>query len=182
MIYYNDVIFSKEECEDILKSSTNFIQSVVGVNYNSEMYDLVENTKKRKSTQCELAAPTDSFIYKKINKIINTFDYQLICDTLHYDVIRYKEGDFVWKHRDENDVRMFSIVAQLTDGNLYDGGEFVYSLNNIEHQMNKRIGYGIAFKASVLHEVKPVLSNERYSFVSFIKFSDVKKIGKVILI
>lgn len=182
MVYYNDVIFSKKECENILKSATDFIQSVVGVNYNNEMYDMVANTNKRKSTQCELTASTDSFIYTKLNKIVKSFNYELVCDVLHYDVIKYKEGDFVWKHKDENSERIFTIVVQLSEADLYTGGEFKYWLNDVEYQMNKQIGFGIAFKASVFHEVKPVISNERYSFVSFIKFSDVKKIGKVDLI
>jgi predicted 2-oxoglutarate/Fe(II)-dependent dioxygenase YbiX len=182
MIYYNDIIFSKEECNDILNSANDFTQSVVGVNYNNELYDLVANTNKRKSTQSEMVATPDSFIYKKINEIINTFDYKLICDEFHYDVIKYKESDFVWRHRDENDVRMFTIVVQLNEEDSYDGGEFKYWLDDTEYQMDKQIGHGIAFKASVFHEVKPVISNERHSFVSFVKFSDVKKIGKSVLI
>lgn len=182
MVYYNHVIFSKEECENILKSANDFVQSVVGVNYNNEMYDMVANTNKRKSTQCELAASTDSFIYTKLNKIIKAFNYELVCDILHYDVIRYNEGDFVWKHKDENNERIFTIVVQLSDEDDYEGGEFVYWLNNNEFTMSKKLGIGIAFKANVYHEVKPVVSNKRYSFVSFVKFSDVKKLGKVDLI
>ena len=178
MIYYNDVIFSKEECVKILDSADNFIQSVVGVNYNSKMYDLVENTKKRKSTQCELTSTIDSFIYKKLNEIINTFNYELVCDVLYYDVIKYNEDDFVWKHKDANDVRIFTIVIQLSESDSYEGGEFKYWLGDIEYEMDKNIGHGIAFKSNVFHEVKPVTKRERYSFVSFIKLSDVKRLGK----
>lgn len=182
MIYYNDIIFSKEECNDILTSANNFVQSVVGVNYNNELYDLVANTNKRKSTQSEMVVTPDSFIYKKINEIINTFDYKLVCDEFHYDVIKYKEGDFVWRHKDENGERMFTIVVQLNEEDSYNGGEFKYWIDDSEHEMNKSIGFGMAFKAGVYHEVKPVISNERHSFVSFVKFSDVKKIGKAVLI
>jgi predicted 2-oxoglutarate/Fe(II)-dependent dioxygenase YbiX len=178
MIYYNDIIFSKDECVEILSSADNFIQSVVGVNYNNELYDMVANTKKRKSTQCEMTALPESLIYKRINEIINKFDYKLVCDVFHYDIIKYNVGDFVWRHKDDNGERMFTIVIQLNEGDSYDGGEFIYWVNDEEHTMSKNIGTGMAFKTGVYHEVKPVITNERHSFVSFVKFSDVKKIGK----
>lgn len=177
MIYYNDVIFSKQECVDILNSTNEYIQSVVGINYNNELYDMVANTNKRKSTQAEMSAKQDTFIYKRINEIVNTFNYKLVCDELNYDIIKYKESDFVWKHRDENGERMFTIVVQLNEDNSYTGGEFVYWLDGVEYQMDKNIGMGIAFKASVFHEVKAVIIGERHSFVSFIKFTDIEKIG-----
>ena len=77
---------------------------------------------------------------------------------------------------------MFTIVVQLNDEDSYEGGEFKYWLGESEYEMNKTIGHGMAFKAGVYHEVKPITLNERHSFVSFVKFSDVKKIGKAILI
>ena len=183
MIYYNGVIFSKNECEDILNSCNNYVKSLLGVSYTSnEIYDTVNQDSKRKSTQCEMQATPNSFIYERINSILKTFDYELVCDVFYYDIIKYKEGDFIWKHKDDNGDRMFSIVVQLNNKDSYEGGDFMYWLNNTEYKMSKKIGYGIAFKSSVFHEVKPITSKERHSFVSFVKFSDVKKIGKVDLI
>lgn len=182
MIYYNDIIFSDAECDEILNSANNFKQSVLGVNYNNEQHDLVTNVSKRKSTQCEMKASPDSFIYKKINEITNTFGYKLNCDILHYDIIKYKEGDFVWRHRDENGERMFTVVAQLNESKSYDGGDFKYWLDDEEREMNRDKGHGIVFKTNVFHEVKPVITNERHSFVCFVKYSDIKKIGKLSII
>jgi predicted 2-oxoglutarate/Fe(II)-dependent dioxygenase YbiX len=183
MIYYNDILFTKEECQNILDSTDNFVESILGVSYNSnEIYDTVSKNNKRKSTQCEMQATPNSFMYERINSIIKTFDYELVCDIFYYDVIKYKEGDFIWRHKDDNGERMFSIVAQLNDGDAYEGGNFKYWEDDIEFDMSKDIGTGMAFKAGVYHEVKPIIKGERYSFVSFVKFSDVKKIGKQALI
>jgi predicted 2-oxoglutarate/Fe(II)-dependent dioxygenase YbiX len=129
-----------------------------------------------------MQATPNSFMYERINSIIKTFDYELVCDTFYYDVIKYKEGDFIWRHKDDNGERMFSIVAQLNKGEAYKGGDFKYWEGDDELQMSRSVGTCIAFKAGVYHEVEPIIEGERYSFVSFVKFSDVRKIGKQALI
>ena len=43
--------------------------------------------------------------------------------------------------------------------------------------MDRTIGFGMLFKTGVYHEVTEVIDGERYSFVSFINFNDVAKIG-----
>ena len=183
MIYYNDILFTKEECQDILNSADNYVESILGVSYNSnEIYDTVSKNNKRKSTQCEMQATPNSFMYERINSMIKKFDYELVCDIFHYDIIKYKAGDFIWRHKDDNGERMFSIVAQLNEGDTYQGGDFKYWDDNVEMNMSRSIGTGMAFKAGVFHEVKPIIEGERHSFVSFVKFSDVKKIGKQALI
>lgn len=182
MIYHNEVIFSEQECKQILESAKDFKESILGISYNGHEYDTRGNTKKRKSTQAEMSATPDTFIYQKLNQIIKTFDYELNVDTFYYDVIRYQTDDFIWRHKDDNGTRFFSVVIQLSDSESYDGGDFKYWINNIEYTLNRNKGWGVIFKSDVYHEVKPVISGERYSFISFVKFSDVKKIGNVALI
>lgn len=177
MVYFNDVIFSKEECKDILNSATNFVESGLDVVVNNIDYGWTTDTKKRKSSQCELVAASNSFVYNRLNQIVNKCGYELTCDTLPYDIIKYKEGDFIWKHKDDKGSRLLSFVIQLNNGDSYGGGEFAYWLNGEELNMSKNIGVGMVFKTGVYHEVKPIISGERYSFVTFIKYTDVTEIG-----
>jgi hypothetical protein len=182
MIYYNDIIFSREECTEILNSADKFVESGLDVVVNGVDYGWTSNVNKRKSMQCEKIALPGSLVYDRIDKIISKFDYKLMCDELNYDIIKYKEGDFIWKHKDDKGNRIFSFVIQLNEGDTYDGGEFKYWVDNNEFEMSKNIGIGMIFQAGVYHEVKPIIKGERHSFVSFLKLSDVKKIGKQALI
>lgn len=177
MIYYNDVIFSKEECVDILNSATNFVESGLDVVVNNVDYGWTANTNKRKSSQCELVATSNSFVYTRLNEIVNKCGYNLICDELPYDIIKYKEGDFIWKHKDDKGTRLLSFVIQLNEGDTYEGGDFAYWLGDTELSMGRDVGVGMVFKTGVYHEVKPITKGIRHSFVTFIKYADVSQKG-----
>lgn len=177
MVYYNGVMFSKDECKDILNSVTEFATSGLDVVVNGIDYGWAADEKKRKSAQCKLIATSDSLVYKRMNEIITKCGYKLKSTELDYDVVRYNEGDFIWKHRDDKGQRLLSFVAQLGESDSYDGGDFLYWIDNTEFSMDRTIGNGMAFKAGVYHEVKPITKGTRYSFVAFIKYSDIEEIN-----
>lgn len=182
MIYYSGYIFTKEECDTIVNSTTEYTDSKLGVAINSTEHGAAYSPKKRKSTQCSMLASNDSFVYTKINQILKSIDYELILDEIYYDVIKYNSGDFIWKHTDNGGERRYTLSIQLNNGDEYGGGDFKYWTNSDENILNRDVGYGMLFKADTYHEVSEITNGTRYSFVLFIKNSDVKKISKANLI
>lgn len=182
MIYFNDVIFSKEECETILNDADTYLESGLDMVVNNVDYGWTSNQNKRKSTQCTKYVKGDSFIYKRINEVIGTFGYKISIDEFKYDIIKYQIGDFIWKHKDDKGKRIFSFVLQLNDTDNYEGGDFKYWIDDTEHIMNRQQGFGMIFKAGVYHEVTPVTKGERHSFVAFLNFDEIKQLSGPTLI
>jgi hypothetical protein len=178
MVYYNGYILTKEECDEILNSADDYTDSKLGVAVNSTEYGVSYLPKKRKSTQCSISAYKNSNLYNKINEILKSIDYEFVVDEIHYDVIKYKVGDFIWKHTDGGGERRYTLSIQLNNGSEYEGGDFKYWENSNETILNKDAGYGAIFKADTYHEVTEITNGIRYSFVLFIKNNDIKKISK----
>lgn len=178
MIYYNGYVFTKEECKTILDSTTEYTDSVLGVAVNDTEHGTAYQPKKRKSTQCLMVAYKNSFIYNRINEIIGMNGYEFIVDKLYYDVIKYNEGDFIWKHMDGGGQRIFTLAAALNAGTEYGGGDFKYWVHSNENTTIREAGYGILFKSDTYHEVTTITSGVRYSFVLFIKNNEIRRIGK----
>jgi predicted 2-oxoglutarate/Fe(II)-dependent dioxygenase YbiX len=178
MLYFKNVIFTKDECNSILESADTWETSGLDTSISNQLIGRVYRPKKRKSTQSLQYTKKGSFIYKKINEALMSFGYELNVESFGYDVIKYKEGDFIWKHKDDMGDRLFSVVAQLNKSTDYKGGDFVAWLDANELILNRSIGYGMIFKAGVYHEVKPITAGERNSFVLFLKSSEVKSLKK----
>jgi hypothetical protein len=177
MVYYDGFVFTKDECESILNSATTWEKSSLKNSVGSKIVGSVYLPKKRKSKQSEQIVGKDSFIYKKINNILNSFNYELVIDEFAYDVVKYEEGDFIWKHKDDMENRLLSFVIQLNDDLDYEGGDFLYWLDD-EYRMDRKQGNGIIFKAGVYHEVKPITKGIRHSFVSFLTLNQIRQISK----
>lgn len=182
MIFYEGEVFTKDECVEILQNAIDFESSGLDMSVNNRDYTKVYLPNKRKSTQCEKVTTKGEFIYEKINQILKKFDYEISENELTYDVIKYQEGDFIWKHKDDRNNRLFSFVIQLDNDEDYTGGDFVYWINENELFMTRKQGFGMIFKAGVYHEVKPVVSGTRHSFVSFLRTDQIKKLSKAPLI
>ena len=178
MIYYNGFVFTIDECKLILDSASDWIQSGLNNSIGNKMVGTVYLPKKRKSKQSAQLVGKDSFIYQKINKILNSFGYEITIDEFLFDIIKYEEGDFIWKHKDDMDNRLFSFVIQLDESSTYEGGDFIGWLDDNEFVMNREIGNGMIFKAGVYHEVKPVTKGVRHSFVSFLTLDQIKQISQ----
>ena len=58
----------------------------------------------------------------------------------------------------------------------YQGGDFLYWLDNKEYKMNRNRGYGAMLSADIEHEVLKVTEGVRHSFVVFIKLNDLENI------
>ena len=171
MIYY-EKIFTKEECETIIgyhKKYTNL------TGYFSE--DKIKGQKvveRHKSFSYEVyVIPNNNetnWFFKKliewfssVNNIKINKNGVLPACTLH----RYTKGDLFKKHIDlteEFNYRRYNLGIQLNDE--YTGGEYkVWDDNNIEHTLPKEPGTTISYHCRILHEIKEILSGERWSIV-----------------
>ena len=182
MIYYDGCVFTNEECEEILKHAQEFKKSGLDIAIGEKDYGTSYLPNKRKSTQSAQTSKRGEFVFDKINEILKSFNYKIIEDELPFDVIKYEEGDFIWRHRDDKGNRLFSFVIQLNDENNYVGGDFRYWIKEEEHLMTRKRGHGMIFLAGVYHEVLPVISGTRHSFVSFLRSDQVVSLEPVRLI
>jgi PKHD-type hydroxylase len=84
----------------------------------------------------------------------------------------YKSHQDVFWLNDTNSHRKISIVVQLTDANLYDGG--VLRFENVKNQPTdgdytamKVKGTVIAFPSFIFHKLEPVVRGRRHSLVAW---------------
>lgn len=182
MVYFQNIIFTKDECKSILDSAIEWEDSGLDTSIDNTVIERVYRPKKRKSTQSLQKAEKDSMVYNKVNQALMSFGYELCVDSFGYDVIKYQVGDFIWKHKDDMADRLFSLVAQLNKSTDYEGGDFLRWDEENEFKMDRSLGYGMIFKAGVYHEVTPVTAGERHSFVLFLKSTEVKSLKKQALI
>jgi predicted 2-oxoglutarate/Fe(II)-dependent dioxygenase YbiX len=179
MVFYNDVMFSNEECLDISNSADVFEDSKLDILIGNKKYGSEVDYKKRKSIQSKKVAKVGSLIYDRIRDIIDTFGYELIVDEFNYDIIKYDEGSFLYKHKDGDgySLRVLSIITQLSDDTDYVGGDLLFWENDTQKVLNRTKGVGIIFKHNVYHEVTMVTSGKRVSFVCFLETGHVRKKG-----
>jgi SM-20-related protein len=90
--------------------------------------------------------------------------------------LRYEKGDFFVRHQDGNDhqndfdhlrIRRISIVGFLSDS--FTGGSLTFYDQTTTFPLMGETGLLVAFKSDIFHEVVPVTSGERFTFVSWFR-------------
>jgi predicted 2-oxoglutarate/Fe(II)-dependent dioxygenase YbiX len=83
-----------------------------------------------------------------------------------YRILKYSEGASIHPHSDHSPYGYGSCTINLNED--YEGGAF--SFFNGKHEINLKRGDAIIFPADHfwVHEVKPIISGERFSFNSFL--------------
>ena len=103
----------------------------------------------------------------------NTFNY------IHkYRLLKYDKGASIHPHSDHAPYGYGSCTINLNED--YEGGEF--SFFNGKHEINLKRGDAIIFPADHfwVHEVKPIILGERFSFNSFLnKVPEIRLSGKI---
>ena len=69
----------------------------------------------------------------------------------------------------------------MDEDTSYEGGDFKYWLKEEEHIMSRKQGYGMIFLAGVYHEVLPIISGTRRSFVTFLRSDQIVSLKPVAL-
>jgi PKHD-type hydroxylase len=114
--------------------------------------------------------PLFDLLYKFIDQVNSThYNFQLSGMYEALQLARYSEGGHYDWHEDNQEdeftTRKLSMVIQLQDPTLYEGGDLVIFPNTIVPRVRGTITF---FPSFVTHKVTPVTKGERYSLVSWV--------------
>jgi len=166
---YWDLLFTKEECEKIIKigKKKGFIKGT---------------TKKksdiRKGSISWLYSNDDlEWVFRRITDVVLDLNKRYF----GFDIFGLNEGlqftnykapsDKYGKHIDRSldiNVRKLSLSIQLTDPKEYNGGELYLYDDDEGIKMSQLQGTLILFPSYTLHEVKSVTKGERNSLVTWV--------------
>ena len=166
---YWEALFTKEECEKIIK---------IG-----KKKEFIKATTKSKSDirkgKISWLYSTDNleWLFRKITDVVldlnkRYFGFDIFSMNEGLQFTNYKApSDKYGKHVDKAlniNVRKLSISIQLSDPKEYEGGELWLYDDEKGMQMKKEQGTLILFPSYTLHEVKPVTKGERNSLVTWV--------------
>lgn len=184
MVYYQDIIYSKEQCATIKNLAKEFDKAKLMIKKGNEYEDYI-NEKKRYNTASYITINRGEMPFDILNDAIRKFGFEFKTDTLDTGILKYETGNFIFKHNDlppEGIKRRFCIVGQLNESDEYDGGDFLYWIGEKEHKMDRTIGNVIMFNPETLHEVTLVNSGTRHSMVIWVNQEDLLSFNKPSLI
>jgi len=190
---YQQKIFTKEECDKILSYRNIYTdlpyreaEPIIDLeNRRIDQFIRLENGKKTGKFFNVWDIPNDEETHWFFEKIINWFSSVSnirINDKKYYPMgcglHKYSKGDLFQKHIDltkEHLDRRWNLGIQLNEE--YTGGEYIcYDDSENEIILSKEIGTAVAYDAKTLHEIKEILSGERYSIVlSLTKHTIIEK-------
>jgi len=173
---YVNSIFTKKECEEIIK---------IGNKHNMSLATVSGGNKKVRKSQVSWIYPKHdlNWIYRKVTDaamyLNNTyFKFNLYGFIEGFQFTYYKSpGGKYEKHVDRgmrSQIRKLSLTIQLSDPSSYEGGDLHLYTGNEATIIPKEQGKLIAFPSYVLHEVTPVTKGERYSLVAWITGTQFK--------
>ncbi len=151
-----EIIFTKEECENIIKYFAEKEANVVmppgqtRVKYKGYLLSNEDEGKLLKKLYDWFTSVTGLTLHKFPKE--NYF-------------MKYEPGDVFSPHTDEYGERVWILGVQLSDEFDYEGADFIFHSGNFK--INKTIGNCFVTKANLSHEVTKLISGNRYSFVSF---------------
>lgn len=179
--FYQEVIFSKEECEKIINFYKIFpasakkrkLEPKIDLENNRVDY-IIKNTKNEKLGKSFYVYDIDrdentEWIFEKLLNWFQKVSGIKLKETPTVNgmtLLNYRVGDFFMKHKDIYpgfEWRRWTINIQLD--NQYKGGDYILYSGDKEIVLNKNIGNTIAYWAGTEHEVKEITEGERWSIV-----------------
>jgi PKHD-type hydroxylase len=163
-------LFSKNECEDIVKIglSSNILDGTVENKSNNHV---------RKSKISWIKQKDNEWIYQKVSEAI----MQINSEYFNYDLTYMQplqfttyelDNNFYGKHIDtsymtQGSHRKLSFSILLSDPLSYDGGDLKMHLGDEPLVLPKSQGIMLGFPSYILHEVTQVTKGTRYSLVGW---------------
>ena len=173
--YYFENGLSKEETEKVIREndpSTHRASTFSGGDEKFRKSDI------KWITPDEQGGVNNQWLFEKVaymakaaNEDIYKFEIFGMAEGIQYTVYDSSEKGFYCKHVDHGKnyyKRKLSVVVQLTDPELYEGGDLLLHNRNSPQIMPKGLGATIVFPSWVLHEVTPVTKGIRRSLVCWI--------------
>jgi len=163
---------SNEECDRIINLGISIgLTDATTVykmdDYKNESLDTSFNKRKISyiaDSNLELVKDISDKILSTLNDI-KYFNNIIYNDILSYSFNKYEKGDFLNWHHDEHEISegaTMTIVIELSED--FKGGEFCYSLNDIEYKLDKGKGNMYIFPSTTKHRVTEITDGIRYSF------------------
>ena len=172
--YKEEVLFTKEECDEILKYCTNPKQTNWTVQLDNE-FNEVGCSLQSQDLGGFYFEHTKWFFDRVMDWSSKMLDVEYL-EEIQGSFRKYKEGDYFIKHKDnvsdgDGNHRFFTISIQLSEEDSYKGGDVIAN-NTIK--FSKKIGNTILWGSDLIHEIKAIKSGERNSIVFFTDKSNLK--------
>lgn len=178
---YSENVFTKEECEKIIRIGKAKEQQKAGVINSGYQSEVVEDVRKSKVSWLNEKDNID-WVYQRLTNTVNIlneqffgFDLYGFCEDLQFTEYNAPDGQYkehidrVWN----GPSRKLSLSVQLTNPLEYKGGNLELNIGRIESP-KKDQGTIIVFPSFVLHKVKPVTKGTRHSLVAWIAGKNFK--------
>jgi hypothetical protein len=172
-LFIEDVL-SKEECELLIERG---LHTDLQIMYSSKIVNgevvsegILWDGNKRKGSYYIEDDIKESVFIKLTDTLVSLLNSFKIFNGVEYTHIekytfnQYESGDFLDWHKDSHEViygATSTIIIQLNDN--YEGGDVMYSVNQIKHSVPKKQGSIFVFDSNIEHSVDKVESGIRYS-------------------
>ena len=171
--------------EEFRLRSGDFCQYVIDLARKGEAHEarvIAEGAQRKpeiRSTQRYKVQDTEI-----LHGVLEGFDSHNVWDFCTYwgtdslpvvEVLRYQKGDFYKPHTDWSPFyreRKLSMTVQLSDDQQYGGGEVLLYDGPDPWTVTQKRGYATVWPSWTLHEVKPLITGERWALVAWLRGPD----------
>lgn len=174
MILEQKVLLTPQECKDVISSCNDqWWPSLLGKEeYKPELRKSFVHIKKPRKGEA---------LYEYIQRGLSLVSEELITEEpLLVQVLKYKEGGFIYKHKDDVTTSIdgfvqarYYFIILLNDN--FEGGDFLaYDSKDKLYTLDKKAGNVLIGDPTMYHEVTKVTKGERYSLICFIRQDQLK--------
>jgi hypothetical protein len=159
------ILFTEDECDYLINYRNNGVYRNGGGYENRIDINYKQWTISRNDDLEFLFHRVINFIEEKFNVKITNFNEDAW-------IYQYEVNDGYSMHTDNILNRRFTIGIQLN--NKYEGGDLMVDYNGKRIIVNKEIGNCYIFESFLLHGVSPIISGNRYNFLTFMHNYNLK--------
>lgn len=166
MLLKQKQIFNRIECDEII----NIIKSKIEKSEGNDRRYLSNSIE-----YCE----DNKWIFEKLKYFFEcetTDAVVLMKEKIHFH--HFRTGDFFGKHNDSMNKSVYGVGCLLNDD--YGGGDFIF-YNNPNVIIKKEIGNSYIFNVNIEHEVKEIISGDRFSLLWFLEDVNLKIQNKIFI-
>jgi PKHD-type hydroxylase len=173
---YVNNIFTDIQCKEIIELGKN-LNIDYGTVVGKDNLIINPTIRKSKVSFFSIEKQEHHWIYAKCADLVqyannSFFNY----DLSHIETLQFtsynQDNEYYGKHIDTlyetGNPRKLSFSIQLSESQLYDGGELLLHINEDPIVAPKDLGTATLFNSNVLHEVTPVTRGIRYSLVGWV--------------
>ena len=178
MILQQKILFSKEECQFILKNIEKWDDTIISVRLDGQLTNKGGVMKSFKINWND----NNSWIKNRITNWVNSLDEVLYKinhnKNLTADYRKYVKGDYFIKHNDHihnGDRRVYTIGVMIHKSEDLIGGDLKMYINDDIINIDFNLGKVYIFDSNIPHSVDLIELGERITLMFFIVESDIIK-------